>query len=451
MEAALSASFLWGPAVRHSKNTECECCLSSNSRLEVVCWCSYSSKLACIRRVSAADTQTGCLSYCRENLEQDLLFWQQLEYIPTVQDLFHQARNHPSLRALPNTRRLVEIRNNIIRFPLMPEGPKQYYCDGDCDPQLAGWVEGMRYGVTELKLTFPDVLFMLNTDDAPVCNQEQVMTRECRIPIISLSKEVHMADLIGPVMKQSDATVIHRYRPWHEKKDKAFFRGVPSCGDMPFPPLCARTLVARLAQVNYSDVLDAGLVEEYSRPDQIKGDPVLRDGNGSLPVLPKVPMTVLPDYKYLLNLDGHSAAYRLAQLLATNSLVLKQHSNMVEYYYRSLRPFHHYVPIFKASEHDFMPRLEWAMTHEGIVRHIISNANHFALKYTTYEARIYYWVYVLTAYKRLFSDQDQYFQPTPSSLLSETEIPAEAQPDAGVFDLLLQHMRAEQQVQSQGL
>eukprot|EP00878_Enallax_costatus_P026454 GHUV01028388.1.p2 GENE.GHUV01028388.1~~GHUV01028388.1.p2 ORF type:complete len:101 (+),score=25.85 GHUV01028388.1:530-832(+) len=47
---------------------------------------------------------------------------------------------------------------------------------------------------------------------------------ECRIPIISLSKEVHMADLIGPVMKQSDATVIHRYRPWHEKKDKAFFR-----------------------------------------------------------------------------------------------------------------------------------------------------------------------------------------------------------------------------------
>jgi hypothetical protein len=38
--------------------------------------------------------------------------------------------------------------------------------------------------------------------------------------------------------------------------------------------------------------------------------------------------------RWLLNLDGHIAAYRLANLLATNSLVLKQESNMVEYYYR---------------------------------------------------------------------------------------------------------------------
>jgi hypothetical protein len=38
--------------------------------------------------------------------------------------------------------------------------------------------------------------------------------------------------------------------------------------------------------------------------------------------------------RWLLNLDGHIAAYRLANLLATNSLVFKQQSNMVEYYYR---------------------------------------------------------------------------------------------------------------------
>lgn len=33
-----------------------------------------------------------------------------------------------------------------------------------------------------------------------------------------------MADLIGPVMKRSDATVVHRYQYWEEKKDMAFFR-----------------------------------------------------------------------------------------------------------------------------------------------------------------------------------------------------------------------------------
>lgn len=38
--------------------------------------------------------------------------------------------------------------------------------------------------------------------------------------------------------------------------------------------------------------------------------------------------------RYLLNLDGHTAAYRLGHLLATNSLVLKQESAQVEYYYK---------------------------------------------------------------------------------------------------------------------
>lgn len=34
--------------------------------------------------------------------------------------------------------------------------------------------------------------------------------------------------------------------------------------------------------------------------------------------------------QYLLNLDGHTAAYRFAMLLGTNSLVLKQESRQVE-------------------------------------------------------------------------------------------------------------------------
>jgi hypothetical protein len=52
-----------------------------------------------------------------------------------------------------------------------------------------------------------------------------------------------------------------------------------------------------MAQVNNTDDLDAGLVEQYGRPDQVASDPVLRDGHGSLPVLPRIPMSDLPKYK----------------------------------------------------------------------------------------------------------------------------------------------------------
>jgi hypothetical protein len=46
------------------------------------------------------------------------------------------------------------------------------------------------------------------------------------------------------------------------------------------------------------------------------------------------------------------------------------------------------VPIFKTSEHDLMPRIEWAFQHEDLSRHIVFNANRFALTYTTYKARV---------------------------------------------------------------
>jgi hypothetical protein len=39
-------------------------------------------------------------------------------------------------------------------------------------------------------------------------------------------------------------------------------------------------------------------------------------------------------YRYLLHMDGASASYRLALLLMTNSLVLKQESRYIEYFYR---------------------------------------------------------------------------------------------------------------------
>lgn len=68
------------------------------------------------------------------------------------------------------------------------------------------------------------------------------------------------------------------------------------------------------------------------------------------------------------------------------------------------------MPILKHSEFDVIPRLQWARQHQTQVHHIVHNANRFALKYTTYPARVLYWKYVLTAYRGLFPDMDEYFK-----------------------------------------
>jgi hypothetical protein len=65
------------------------------------------------------------------------------------------------------------------------------------------------------------------------------------------------------------------------------------------------------------------------------------------------------------------------------------------------------VPILKDSEQDLMPRVQWAQQHEHTsVQDIVRCANDFALKYTTWKARMLYLKYVLLAYKQLFNSTD---------------------------------------------
>jgi hypothetical protein len=55
-----------------------------------------------------------------------------------------------------------------------------------------------------------------------------------------------------------DANVTWRHAPWAAKGARAFFRGVPSCGELRLEPgVCGRTWIARLAQAR-PDALDAG-------------------------------------------------------------------------------------------------------------------------------------------------------------------------------------------------
>lgn len=66
---------------------------------------------------------------CRDNLELDVSFWRELHRQPSYSDILDMAKQHTEMVGLTATRRLVEIRSNRLRFPLMPAGRKQFFCD----------------------------------------------------------------------------------------------------------------------------------------------------------------------------------------------------------------------------------------------------------------------------------------------------------------------------------
>ena len=79
------------------------------------------------------------------------------------------------------------------------------------------------------------------------------------------------------------------------------------------------------------------------------------------------------EYKYVINVDGVSAAWRVTGLLASGALLIKQESPYFEHYYPLMKPWVHYVPV-RFDLQDLVQKVQWAKTHDTEVQKIIANA-----------------------------------------------------------------------------
>ena len=103
-------------------------------------------------------------------------------------------------------------------------------------------------------------------------------------------------------------------------------------------------------------------------------------------------------YRYLLQLDGHTASWRFQFLLASHSLVLKQWSYYREYYYAGLEPGVHYLPFWTRSAADVIEVLENATREDASLRELPVAASRFTRDHLNPYARQCYWRALLGAY-----------------------------------------------------
>jgi hypothetical protein len=94
-------------------------------------------------------------------------------------------------------------------------------------------------------------------------------------------------------------------------------------------------------------------------------------------------------YKYILHIDGFTAAWRLCRELFSRSVILKVDSEWVEHYYDKLIPWKHYIPI-KSDLSDLIQRIEWCRINDKICEEIADNAYLFAKENFTKEKMIDY-------------------------------------------------------------
>ena len=98
-----------------------------------------------------------------------------------------------------------------------------------------------------------------------------------------------------------------------------------------------------------------------------------------------IPFEKQSEYKYILQLDGNVAAYRLAKSMLLGSVILLQESGSTLWFQYLLKPYVHYVPV-KDDLNDLITQIEWCNSHEKECETIANSARKLALNVLTKES-----------------------------------------------------------------
>ncbi len=106
--------------------------------------------------------------------------------------------------------------------------------------------------------------------------------------------------------------------------------------------------------------------------------------------------------KFLLNIDGHTAAWtRPIWQLQSNSVMLKQNSELTQWYYAALVPNVHFIPV-ESDPIAIINKIK-DYTDEELYK-IAKNGSEFAENNLTINDMVAYIALVLQKYERLQSE-----------------------------------------------
>lgn len=146
--------------------------------------------------------------------------------------------------------------------------------------------------------------------------------------------------------------------PWEEKKESAFWRGQ-----------LTNAVRLRICQISNErpDSIDAGLCFEKETPEELIH--LSKKGASYEEHL---------EYKYLPVIDGVMCTFPGYQWrLLSDSVPFKQESDQIQWFYRGLKPYVHYVPV-EDDLSDLIEKIGWAKNEDETCREIALRSTQFA-------------------------------------------------------------------------
>lgn len=241
------------------------------------------------------------------------------------------------------------------------------------------------------KTHFPDMDFILSYYDGmgPGSSFFHTPDRQLQAPVLCSAKikgtpfVVLIPDWrsIGHWWVSNIRAIKKNRAPWEKKRNGAIWRGG-----------LTKPVRLKLCQLSlqHPEALDAKLCDYGMRKDddpRVMGQWVSWDE--------------MLSYKYLPYADGvMCAAPALQWRLLSQSVTFKPDSDEIQWFYRALKPYVHYIPVQSAFE-DLIDKLEWAKVHDTVCKEIADNAFHFAANNLMYDDVLLYLSLVLKRYASL--------------------------------------------------
>jgi hypothetical protein len=206
------------------------------------------------------------------------------------------------------------------------------------------------------------------------------------LPFLSMNARKGYADI--PIftfddydyIKHPDIDFLKVNNDWDSKKPVAFFRGSSTgCG---WDAETNMRLKAVQMSSMHPELIDAKLTKITKN---MKVHKTRRAGYVSSKLYKEAtPMKFerFSDYKYILQIDGNVAAYRLAKTMLFGSVIMIVESDYSLWYQPLLEPFVHYVPV-KHDLSNLIEMIEWCRLNDKKCEVIAKNGKKLAEKILT--------------------------------------------------------------------
>ncbi len=264
------------------------------------------------------------------------------------------------------------------------------------------------------KRNVPDIEFFINRRDFPQIKMNDTEAYnhiwggsnhplvshkyEKYAPILSGSTSEMYADIAFPTYEDWARCINQKYGTvfpnacreypkiekiqWNEKIAKAVFRGTTT-GAGVTPETNQRIKVMDMAETPQGKkLLNVGITKWNLRPRKLQDAKYIQtiERRNGYPKANRLSLQEQSQYKYILNLEGHVAAYRLSYEMSSGSVILLADSKWKMWYHHLIKPYVHYVPV-KEDLSDLFSQIEWCKQNDEKCQAIAKNALNFYSMY----------------------------------------------------------------------